>query len=62
MNPDARPIAKPAELRVVGMARMPRGNVSVESKIRPMIQASAGRQMIRERGSSSMRRLSDRIE
>jgi hypothetical protein len=39
MNAEARPIAKPVELRVVGMARMPRGNVSVESKIRPMIEA-----------------------
>jgi hypothetical protein len=39
MNPEAKPIAKPTELRVVGMARMPRGNVSVDSKIRPMIQA-----------------------
>jgi hypothetical protein len=39
MNPEARPIAKPTALRVVGMARMPRGNVSVESKIQPMIEA-----------------------
>ncbi len=39
MNSEAKPIAKPVALRVVGMARMPRGNVSVDSKIRPMIQA-----------------------
>ncbi len=39
MNADARPIAGSAELRVVGMARMPRGNVPVDSKIRPMIRA-----------------------
>ncbi len=39
MNADARPLAKPAEVRVVGMARMPRGNVAVDSKIRPMIRA-----------------------
>ena len=39
MNADAKPIAKSVELRVVGMARMPRGNVSVDSKIRPMIRA-----------------------
>jgi hypothetical protein len=39
MISDARPIAKPVELRVVGMARMTSGIVSVESKIRPMIQA-----------------------
>jgi hypothetical protein len=38
MNAEAKPIAKPTELRVVGMARMPRGNVSVESQIRPMIE------------------------
>jgi hypothetical protein len=38
MNADAKPLAKPSEVRVVGMARMPRGNVSIDSKIRPMIQ------------------------
>jgi hypothetical protein len=41
MNSDAKPIDKPVRLRVIGMARMPRGNVSVDSKIRPMIQARA---------------------
>jgi hypothetical protein len=41
MNADAKPLAKPAELRVVGMARMPRGNVAVDSKIRPMIRPRA---------------------
>ena len=39
MSPTARPLARPAELRVIGMARMPRGNVPVDSKIRPMIRA-----------------------
>ena len=39
MIPEARPIARPTELRVVGLARMPRGNVPVDSKIRPMIRA-----------------------
>jgi hypothetical protein len=39
MNSETKPIEKPEELRVVGMARMPRGNVSVESQIRPMIEA-----------------------
>ena len=39
MNAEAKPISRATELRVVGMARMPRGNVSVDSKIRPMIQA-----------------------
>jgi hypothetical protein len=38
MNADARPLAKAVEVRVVGMARMPRGNVAVDSKIRPMIR------------------------
>ena len=38
MGTQARPLAKPVELRVVGMARMPRGNVAVDSKIRPMIR------------------------
>jgi hypothetical protein len=39
MENGTKPIERPVGLRVVGMARMPRGNVSVESKIRPMIEA-----------------------
>ena len=38
MGAEAKPLAGPAELRVVGMARMPRGNVSIDSKQRPMIR------------------------
>jgi hypothetical protein len=39
MSPTAKPLAKPSDFRVIGIARMPRGNVPVDSKIRPMIQA-----------------------
>jgi hypothetical protein len=39
MSPTARPLAKPSEFRVIGIARMSRGNVPVDSKIRPMIRA-----------------------
>ena len=45
MDPEAKPIAKPAELRVVGMARMPRGNVAVESENPTDDPAPTGRQM-----------------
>jgi hypothetical protein len=38
MGPEAKPLARGTELRVVGMARMPRGNVAVDSKQRPMIR------------------------
>jgi hypothetical protein len=38
MAAEAKPLARGSELRVVGMARMPRGNVPVDSKIRPMIR------------------------
>jgi hypothetical protein len=38
MSAEAKPLANPVEVRVVGMARMPRGNVAVDSKIRPMIR------------------------
>ncbi len=36
-NPIASPLAVPSELRIIGMARMPRGNVVIEAKIRPRI-------------------------
>ena len=38
MSPTAT-LAKPTEFRVIGIARMSRGNVAVDSKIRPIIQA-----------------------
>jgi hypothetical protein len=34
----ARPLARPAALRVMGVARMPKGQVSVDSAIRPMVE------------------------
>jgi hypothetical protein len=39
MASTAKPMERPTELRVIGMARMPRGIVAVDSKIRPMIRA-----------------------
>ncbi len=40
MTASARPLTKPTAVRVVAIARMPRGAVATESRIRPMIVAA----------------------